>query len=269
MKFIVRMRQRLLVALLALLLPAAYLSAQPTTNGLKLYWPLDETAGTVVTDATGNGFNATLINGPAWSADGRVGGAVRMADRQGRYLHCPSLTWQPVRFTASWWTYTESYGSWCNVVYAGGSPWGFSFRGGNSGEVFVGTSATTQFTGSQLPAGTIELNKWQHFTYTFDNGAAKFYKNGQLLASKTGMAMPVAWIGFNFGGGDQAGSLHGSADEVRIYDRALTDAEVGVLAAWYTPRTYTWRDNAATTDWNTAGNWVEGAVPTRSGNVVR
>lgn len=57
-------------------------------------------------------------------------------------------------------------------------------------------------------------------------------------------------------------------DEVRVYDRALTDAEVSTLATSYTTYTCTWKSSPATTDWNTASNWVEGRVPLSNDNAV-
>jgi hypothetical protein len=32
---------------------------------------------------------------------------------------------------------------------------------------------------------------WQHFAFTFDRGKASLYKDGRMLASRTGMTMPL------------------------------------------------------------------------------
>src|SRR3989442_6760252 len=51
------------------------------TNGLVLYLPLDETSGTTAFDSSGNGYNATHVNGPTdnsqWTS-GWTGGAIKI-----------------------------------------------------------------------------------------------------------------------------------------------------------------------------------------------
>jgi hypothetical protein len=240
--------------------------SQPSTTGLQVYLPLNETSGTTAADASGNGYAATLVNAPEWTSDGRVGGALKMADRTGRYVSIPSLTWQPTAFSVSWWMYTLSYnGAQSNLMYTPAGWGGFVFHSGVQGEVHVGTDLNNRF---QLGANTVELNRWQHFTFTFDNGTAKLYKDGKEMASKTGLLKPVAWNGFQIGGNVSVNAMHGLIDEFRIYNRALTAAEVTTLANWYTIPVCTWKSNAPTPNWNEASNWVEGRVPTFNTNVV-
>ncbi len=247
-------------------LPFTFVFAQtPVSNGLQVYLPLNETSGTTAADASGNGYAATLVNAPEWTSDGRVGGALKMADRTGRYVSIPSLTWQPTAFSVSWWMYTQSYGTQCNLIYTPAGWGGFVFHSGVQGEVHVGTDLNNRF---QLGANMVELNRWQHFAFTFDNGTAKLYKDGKEMASKTGMLNPVAWNGFQIGGNTETNAMHGLLDELRIYNRALTAAEVTTLANWYTIPVCTWKSNATTSTWNEASNWAEGRVPTFNTNAV-
>jgi hypothetical protein len=54
---------------------ASYQQEIPSPQtGLVAYYKFDEGGGTVAGDSSGNGFNATLTNGPSWSAPGAVPG---------------------------------------------------------------------------------------------------------------------------------------------------------------------------------------------------
>jgi hypothetical protein len=70
--------------------------------------------------------------------------------------------------------------------------------------------------------GPLPLNTWSHLAATYDGATMKLYVNGTLVASQpqTGSlstsTQPVA-IGLNW---------VGSIDEVRIYNRALSNAEL-------------------------------------------
>ncbi len=213
-------------SLLLTLLQSPFLAAQSGTALLKLYWPLDQVTNGITKDLTNNGFDGTVVNNPVAVENGKAGGALWMPDRQGRYIAASSFNWQPIQFSLAWWNYTESYGEWCNTLSSSAGWNAFVFHSGLKGEVYVGTDVATRIF---IAAGTVELNKWQHFAFTFDRGTARFYKNGQVIASRTGMTLPKAWNGFNVSGADTRNALHGLIDELRIYDGALTEGEVNNL----------------------------------------
>ncbi len=243
------------------------LSNQPPTVGLHAYWPFNS-AATMGNDDSGKGYTGTLNNAPSWVAGGRVGGSMEMADNTGRHMRVAGLNWQPTKFTIAWWLYPESYNL-NNQMLLSAIGWGgFVFYTTPDGGVHVGTDVATRFTPTQLPNYTVKLYQWQHFAFTFDNGTAKFYRNGVLLASKTGMTNPVAWGGLLIGHSDPAAAIHGMVDEVRVYDRALQDAEVSRTANFYTALSCTWKPDATTNEWNRADNWGNGKVPTSNDDVT-
>ena len=81
---------------------------------------------------------------------------------------------------------------------------------------------------TELPDGTLTTGSWQHVVFTFANGTGKFYKNGVLLCTKTGMASPTAWGGFQVGMAN-SNTIHGLIDDVRVYNTCLSDADVAAL----------------------------------------
>ncbi len=101
---------------------------------------------------------------------------------------------------------------------------GFIYRVGSDGSVGrVGCHLVNRsIKDNQLPAGTIAANAWQMMTLTFDGNTARFYRNGEFLAQRFHAHPPETWGGLEV----SVGEFDGLLDDLRVYDRALTDAEV-------------------------------------------
>ena len=85
------------------------------------------------------------------------------------------------------------------------------------------------------PGATLAAGTWQHVTATYDGTAMRLFVDGAEVAStpKTGAVLrsPTmdARIGANPDGTDKV--FHGRIDDVKIFGRALTPAEIGVEMA--------------------------------------
>jgi hypothetical protein len=82
----------------------------------------------------------------------------------------------------------------------------------------------------------LPLDEWVHIAGTYDNNDLTVYQNGQADASITVGAKELladANDGLGIGGryGDSSNRFEGAFDDVRIYDRGLTRAEVAYLAS--------------------------------------
>lgn len=134
-------------------------------------------------------------------------------------LTCGSvLTSAPAAFTVEWWLMPVSHINY-NQNFGSVTGWGaFGFHTEVAGGVYCGTDLNNRFTPSELGANTLQLNVWQHFAFTYTGGVGKFYKNGILLATKS-MNAPVGWNGF-------IATIHGSLDEVRIWNIARTQTQI-------------------------------------------
>ncbi len=64
----------------------------------------------------------------------------------------------------------------------------------------------------------VATGSWQHLAITYNGSEMRAYINGQTTAT----LQVGAWIT----GGDNADFFSGSLDEVRIYDRALAQADI-------------------------------------------
>ncbi len=85
----------------------------------------------------------------------------------------------------------------------------------------------SSFDGMSDPAA-IALNAWQHVAVTFDNGTLTFFVDGLNRGMRTGVTAPIARSGPIFIGAriDAQRNFDGAIDEVRIWDRALTQQEI-------------------------------------------
>jgi hypothetical protein len=89
--------------------------------------------------------------------------------------------------------------------------------------------------GVSLPFPSDFIGNWYHLVLRADNGTLSAFVNGQLVGTdyyqQLGTMSPVAGIGCHWfnSGGTESNRFIGTIDEVRIYSRALTDAEVKTL----------------------------------------
>lgn len=80
----------------------------------------------------------------------------------------------------------------------------------------------------------VQLNTWQFLTASYDPaaGVVNFYMNGQLVESNTQLASRGGYEYFYVGASPFAGRyFEGDIDEVRVYNRVLSEAEVQDLYA--------------------------------------
>ena len=95
--------------------------------------------------------------------------------------------------------------------------------------VKVGAKATNA--GQHLIQEDIPLNEWIHIVGTYDGSNVSYYVDGKLAIDHTVAAGKIPAGGLLLGIGDRsdgvnADAIQGYLDEFRVYDRALTAAEV-------------------------------------------
>jgi len=205
------------------------------TNGLVGWWPFDEGAGASTTDASGNG-NTGTINGATWTS-GKLGQALQFdgVSDNVQIAYAPSIN-NLNSVTYSAWVYPRSAGgsSTGNVmtkrqiqqIYISGGKWRY-FETCN-GPNLTRTSATS-----------VTYNQWQHIVVTL-NGTLKasdlhIYRDGILDDGVDGgdggthqdnFGYPQT-IGAYWSNGQYP--FDGLIDDVRIYNRVLSDAEIESL----------------------------------------
>ena len=200
------------------------------SGGAVAGWGLNEGTGATAADSTGNGNTATLVNGTGWTT-GKYGGALLFdgVDDRARVSDSSSLDLTNAATFEAWVYPTAVPADWRTILQKEVDAYFFTASGGGGGN--LPTSGGT-FSGvcCTYVAGTavLPVNIWTHLAATYDGSQLRFYVNGLLVASKAASgAFPVntgfLWIGGNAVYGEH---FKGKLDELRVYDKALTLAEI-------------------------------------------
>jgi hypothetical protein len=201
----------------------------PAPSGLVSWWPAEGNAIDIV-----GGNNGTLINGAGF-APGEVGQAFAFngVNQFVQVSNAPSLN-PTNELTLEQWVNVSAYSASDAVILSGkdclSCQAGYSLGMTNvvGGWFFRAQLGLTSGYLELAGATPVQLNTWHHVAMTFDGSALKLYVNGILDGSAvaTGPLLPDA--GAFVIGGQSSGSwdLNGRVDEVSLYGRALTAAEI-------------------------------------------
>jgi len=207
-------------------------------------YSLDETSGTTITDASGNNRTGTSKNGPMWT-EGKYNGGLSFDGWDdyvtfGQVAPANGLT----AFTISTWVKFAAGGggarethlvdkSGCNG-HVNNGPWelGVAITAPGKAEVVVypmdGTPSAYLFSGASTTS--VDDGNWHYITGRYDGSRLSIWVDGRqensvaapgLRLSSTTHAMQ---LGGNCNG--YAYPFRGTLDEVRIYPRALSQAEI-------------------------------------------
>ncbi|MFA5098893.1 MAG: LamG-like jellyroll fold domain-containing protein [Candidatus Paceibacterota bacterium] len=193
--------------------------------GLVGYWKFDEGSGTTAYDSSGNGNNGTLTNGPAYTT-GKVGSYALSfngtTQRVGTNREPIPLS-NTYNFTWSVWIYPTSVTSGAAI---GRQALKDDYLGVNSGAIILTRAQTGAITG-----GTVIPNQWNYIVGKGDSQKLYVFLNGVQVNSGN-HTTPFSATFLNW----YAGCLHSSSayfsgfiDDVRIYNRALSAAEIQAI----------------------------------------
>jgi glucose/arabinose dehydrogenase len=208
--------------------------AQTTTlpPGAVGEWSLDDGAGTSALDSTGNGHVGTLVGGPSWIA-GHVGGALQF-DGSNDYVDIAleSAFDFTGAFSVSFWMRRNGFAnSWEALVTKGDSSWGVGRN--NNGHSIAFTTFNASGTSQDLFGTTVVDNdQWHHVVVVYTGSQKQLYIDGALNASANyTQVIRTNNLNVRMGMNQEFPSamFGGALDEVRIYGRALTPAEVALL----------------------------------------
>ncbi|MEW6602545.1 MAG: LamG-like jellyroll fold domain-containing protein, partial [Nitrospirota bacterium] len=232
---------QIIVCLVNLLLFFGSAYAQAPTQGLIAYWAFNEGSGSTAQDSTGNNNTGTLNNGPLW-VPGREGSALSFdgLDDYVQINDSNSLDLTGGAFTISAWIYPETFGENLNgriIDHGGGSEgiggWSLLVNNYQNGSnVRLSTKDDSIGKSFYSNTGSVHLTTWQHIAVSMNSGTVKFYVNGQTAGQASWVPVPIdrndpVRIGMRVS--DMLRAFAGTIDEVRVYDRALTSAEVFLI----------------------------------------
>ena len=210
---------------------AVTLAVSAPATGLVGAWGFDESSGASAADASGQG-NTGALNGPARTASGRFGGAltfdgindwVTVADSASLRLTTGATIEGWVNPTAN-----GSGGVWRALAVketAGGLAYAlYPYGDGGLPSGHMATSTERWARGSSAPP----LNAWTHVAVTYDGTTVRLYVGGVQVATQAQSGTLVQGTGPLRFGGDAVWPewFAGRLDEIRVYNRALTGAEI-------------------------------------------
>lgn len=218
-------------------------NSHPSVQGLVGAWELNEKGGVLAHDATGKIGDGTFTNGPTWST-GAEGVEVKFAFGSTQYITIPyNATWNlkssgtancgPFTFMARVRLNTISAFNTIFTNQAAGGSVPFDSRVNGSGDVEIFLNSTYL----AAPAA-IAANRWYTVAVVYNDidqltgaGNARLYVNGVQADSSAVTAFIYPTNGYLVGvRADSFGPLDGSVSFVRLWNRAVTPAEIANLA---------------------------------------
>jgi hypothetical protein len=208
---------------------------QVNPSGLVAYWKLDEATGPAV-DSSMSGITGTWQGSPTFSTNHP--GSIPYVDAGCLSLNgsgqCVNLgnpaglpSGHAPRTICGWGKANNTAGGW-RWIAAYGSPSG-------SQAMFIGMNGTTLDGGAygdDLTVPNFWDDKWHFIALTYDGTTANLYADGVLVASD---ARNWNLVPYRCYIGEQVNNAseywNGYVDDVRIYNRALSAAEIGGLIA--------------------------------------
>jgi len=223
-----------------------------STEQLVGHWKFDEGEGTTTADSSDTGVTATLVNTPGW-VTGIFGGALSF-NGSNTYVNIPyNYATHPRReVTYAAWAYRSDWSSYTSpsmilsCTERGG--WRISVNhvtGGRESaiynEITRRTYEGTYYYTVPQSARSVLSEGWHHFAGTNDGRYGKLYIDGELMDTKDwgdtyllyyyySNSIIVGAEAYRYAAPTGSYYFNGYIDDVVLYSRALTDAEIMSLA---------------------------------------
>ena len=202
------------------------------TNGLVAYYPFSGNAN----DESGNNKNG-IVNGPVLVADrfGKPLSAYRFQGTGGNiFVDQPTKFWANGSFTFSCWFSVQSGGLYQPRLICNGTlDVGLTDVSGSPNTFFAGWGFDGVFPDQKLVSG-----KYYHLVGSYDGNVANLYLNGEKIGSKTAKwILQTTSLPLSFGKNPHTGTdwFCGDLDDIRIYNRALSECEIKALNQFESP----------------------------------
>lgn len=215
------------------------------SRGLIAHWTFDETQGTTAIDSSGNRNDGALIGDPRWVAGKTSGGLLfdGLAAHV-RVPNSPSLNSIKNQMTvAAWVLKKDQPAEYCSIIGRRTGPkfddlWTLLYTN-DPGHPYYFSIFSTKTEGDvdlMGPSSHDDLGVWTHLAGVFTGTELRLFRNGKLAGSAPGkVAIPDETTPLVIGASDSgsygmAEFTNAIIDDVRLYDRALDDAEIAALA---------------------------------------
>jgi hypothetical protein len=192
-------------------------------------YSFDEGEGTTVEDVTGDGHTAT-IEGAKWTTHGRYGGGMEFEAAKKDVLKIPASPELDLgeEFTLEAWVRPSGASNKEAPLIdkqEGGGLGYFLYEGGSVSDRPVGAAGEGQeYVDADDP---LPADAWSHVALVFDGDRTYIYVDGEQVESREAATTITSEGELEIGGStDTSDWFDGRIDEVRVYNRALAEAEL-------------------------------------------
>jgi hypothetical protein len=197
-----------------------------TFLGLVAAYSFDEGSGTTVFDASAYGNNGG-IGGATWTSSGKYGNALVFDGVSALVTinNSASLQLSNAMTLEAWVNPSTVNSLFCDAIYKGNDNY---YLEGSSPNASVPAMGGTFASMSLYGTAALPVNTWAHLAATYDGTTLRLYVNGVQVASRaqTG-AIATSTNPLQIGGDSIYGQFfQGTIDEVRVYNVALTAAQI-------------------------------------------
>jgi len=233
--------------ILLILLMFTLLTASKVKAGLVAYWPMDKIVDGKVIDATGNGYDGTVVGNLRPIEDANRKGLY--FDGGESYIDCGSEGFDKIndQITIAAWIKIDKFDKWIQTIVSKDNDiwqlqrgWGDDSGHSISFNLKVEKLRTLR-AGSLMGLKVVDDNNWHHVVGVYDTKSLKLYIDGKLENSvvvgkhKLSKEKNKLTIGQNLLRGRRKGqpkysrSWRGDISQVAIFDNALTLLQVRLL----------------------------------------
>ena len=224
------------------------MAAFQAVANLEAYWAFEESGGTTAADSSGNGHTGTHTGGVAidavnFSPQPTVNNLRSISlDGTTGYVDVPSAASLEITGSmtlAAWVRPTSAPSHQMGIIEKWADPGtgfinGYFLRLGT-----VGTPVTGHYVKFNMGNGAVQneaaesgvalpLNTWTHVAGVYNGTTMQVYKNGVSVGSASSGPATASGVSLSIGG-YTPNVFAGNIDDARIYTRALSTAEIGVL----------------------------------------
>jgi hypothetical protein len=207
-----------------------FTTGAPASSGLVAAYNFNAGSGATLSDSSGSNNPGTIVEA-TWTTAGKFGGALNF-DGVNDLVNINNSTSLNLTtaYTVEAWVRPSNIGGWRNILMKeipGNQSYSLYASDGPNAPAATYANVISEVSASG--GGTLPLNTWTHVAGTYGGGSVKLYINGVLVSTKplTGTlrtsTRPLR-IGGNLIWTDEY--FAGQIDEVRVYNRALTQAEI-------------------------------------------
>jgi len=203
-----------------------------------VHLPFDENAGTTASDASGLGWQGTLLGGAGWNT-GQYGSAANLNGTSG-YVSLPAGVVSTLGdFTIAAWVNLNAVSTWSRVFDFGNDTISYMFltpQAGGSGKVRFAITVGSGG-GEQQIEGTGPLpTGWHHVAVTHEENVGVLYVDGVAVGTNNTMTLKPSDLHLttqNYIGRSQWPDpyLNGRVDDFRVYSGALAAAQIAALVS--------------------------------------